>query len=325
VISTFLAIILFLSQFGPPCPPPETLLYHGETGIWIRDMVTGQEVQLAARAPFDLSTDGKLVWWNSEASDGPRLQILDLHSGEARDLASSSRGCWQAIWPPQGSEKLLVVCRGKQHAQIGIISTADDSLQILAPRLHASSGMGLLPLAWFPDGLSFLCWDKAFLYRMNLEGEVIYRRPVDSVSRGLVYGGLHDFALGPDGESLLLAREIQEGDPEESRLCFLGPENHEYRSHMVIVLHNLRTGNSTIVSPPGFDASQPSWCPCGQALVFSGFDERGAENEGVHSLFLAQKDGSQVQEILPGKSGKPFWVKIDLSKIGAAKQPVLRR
>jgi len=234
------------------------------------------------------SPDRRWIAFTSERGDARHICLLDLISGEVKQL-THGKGINQApVWSPDGKRIAFTSDRDGNH-EIYVMNADGSELINLTrdPGFDADA-------AWSPDGTKI-----AF------------------ASRRQDYGGFRVFVMDADGRN---PHAVSPADspgyvypswsPDGKRLVYGGPVDEAIE----IFVCNADGSDHKQLTRLGGENSLAIWSHDGKRIVFQ-HSRRGAQ---VGSLFIMNADGSDVKQILkamgPQDGGRPTWLSAAPSK-----------
>ena len=150
--------LIFLGKEPEAPTGPRALYAVGIDGTGARELVPPPDSGTLAGGPFSLSHDGRfLAYTTANASGHVSSHILDLDSGETRDLGGFNQG-----WPTFSSdgERLALVRYPSTGAaaQAFIVSSGGDGTDAVAvgPEVRNQPGTPGLRIQFSPDGTKLL-------------------------------------------------------------------------------------------------------------------------------------------------------------------------
>lgn len=198
------------------------------------------------------------------------LRILDLTSGNIREISARQGINGAPAWSPNGN-KLALTLSHRGDPEIFIYDLSTDSMRQLTHNAAIDT-----EAAWSPDGAYV-----AFTSDRGGDPQ-IYRKPVEGggAERLTFAGESNQHAVyGPDGDTLAM---VQGGNG--------------FR----IAVVDLSTNNRHILSDGPLDES-PSFAPNGQSLIFT-------RQEGDGELGMVSVDGRAERRLQqPGEVREPAW------------------
>jgi dipeptidyl aminopeptidase/acylaminoacyl peptidase len=215
-----------------------------------RDRLTIEQI-VAVESPREprLSPDGRRVAYTAEAAGARQVFVLDLRSGQARQLTASEHPVSDPQWSPDGS--WLAFVREKAIWIAGVDGTR--------PTVVVDHPAGQRAPRWAPDGrrIAFVSrrrgWSQVWLIDAPLPRRG--RPPARAASpepRALTPVGLdvEDLAWSPDG----------------SRIAVVAHRDPDLTSMQVTVVE-VASGEERIIGGAGAWETSPRWLPDGSGLL----------------------------------------------------------
>jgi Tol biopolymer transport system component/LysM repeat protein len=231
-----------------------------------------------------LSPDGQnLLFTQYSIREGNlEIYVLDLITGEEKNLTNNSADDVMASWSPDG-EKIVFVSMRDLYSAIYTMN-ADGTSPIRLTEEQISVGMPV----WSPDGETIAFVSKRSglftLYTMSVDGTDQTRLTDDSL-------GQLTPAWSPAGDKLAFAQRTTRGDFD------------------LFVMDITSQTITQLTQNPGDDLA-PAWSPDGNQIVFM-----SKVNE-FFALFLVNPDGSGVVPLTNeagSNNGSPNWQSIPLA------------
>ncbi len=230
--------------------PPGRAPHPATPAVARRDRLTIEQI-VAVESPREprLSPDGRRVAYTTEAAGARQLFVLDLRSGQTRQLTASEHAVSDPAWSPDGS--WLAFVRQKAIWIMGLDGTR--------PTLVADHPAGHRLPRWAPDGrrIAFVSrrrgWSQAWVVDAPLPRR---GRPPAKESRP------EPRALTPVGidvEDLSWSRD-------GSRLAIVAQRDPDLTTMQVTVV-DVATGDERIVAGAGAWETSPHWLPDGSGLL----------------------------------------------------------
>jgi TolB protein len=234
------------------------------------------------------SPDGTKLAFASDRGDDLDIHVLDLATGEERQVTADPSDDIEPAWSPDGTKLAFVSHRdGGSHIYL-IDAHGDEAEGTEVTRLTFGDSSNVNP-AWSTDGAqiyfshdSLDSVQRADLYVLTLpSGQEGDPPPPAPLIAGRT-GGVQQPAPSPDGAKLAFVSQ-----PEGVSQIFVADAAG---SDVRQVTHG-----------PGHKTS-PSWSPDGRRIVFSA-------GTGRNDLFVMNADGTGVRRIteLPGNQVTPAW------------------
>lgn len=291
-------VLLLLSVGALAAASPRGLVFAARGWVHFLPAAGRAARLLAPGASPALSPDGRTVAFARATSpiEGPvALRTVTVRGTAPRRLALLEGRIDSLCWSPDGGRLAFVQRQGATARLCTLRANTRELMTVLeagdrVPDLYAP--------VWAADGRSLYVHDLRALYRVDLRGQVRWRRPLASIAGSATAVSSGD-AFAPDPANPLLVAFTR---------AVPGTRAFDRRFHepnRALYLANLARGTRRRLTPPDMHASGPVWTPDGHALYCQGFRSahyRRADREFIYRL---QPDGRRMRQVCPGTSPCP--------------------
>lgn len=265
------------ARIGAVSPDGRFLAYRVQSGkaegtIWLRELPDGEPRQVttdgfeAIDPEAAWSPDSRQVLYQSRRTGTYDLWVMDVGSGEHRQLTTDIQDDWAGRWSPEGHQIAFLSNRGGQY-DVWIVSP-DGGTAVRMTNDEAREE----DLRWSPDGMTLL-------YEHNSSGSALTLLSVDGGENQVILAwpdhSIEDAELLPDGSAAVFQSK-RSGTVGLWRVSTQG-------------------GEATPFAPAsGFDSYDPHPSPNGSDVLF--LSDRG----GSVDLWIAGIAGGEPRRLTTG-------------------------
>jgi|SRR5579884_1104140 len=283
--------------------------------------------KLKALSDMQLAPDGRTVAYTvgrldpETDKDTSAIWLLDLASGESRQLTAGEAADSQPRWSPDGSKLLFVSTRHEGKPQLFVMPVAGGE-----PKRLTGMELGATSPDWSPDGkrICFLSTVKSEGQHVALETEWLeghskldkesprLRRQTSLKSRldarGYYENFAHVFLVDADASPEVEPKQLTDGEqddadpqwaPDGTSIAFMSNRtaNAEFNGAGDIWTVDPDSGETRRVTGEDFTIFGYVWAPDGRTLSFFGFPEWFAHGFSHMHVYTVPVEGGQVQDI----------------------------
>jgi len=239
----------------------QEMVFCRDGKIWTTDMSGRSPILLCEGWDPEISPDGRSVAFTQYENERRRIAITDVRGRATRVLGGipGSNNCGPR-WSPDGQKLVFSLWVGENdiHWGVGEADVHGEGCRLITEDLGIQS---VCSPCWSSDGESVLFHDLEHLYQVDVEGEVLRKEPVATLSgEPVALSSATHFSISEDGKYLAFDAAVR---GESIGRCFEAPQ--------AVYVRDLEKGATARVTPKGLSAMSPNWAGDGKRLVFAGF------------------------------------------------------
>ena len=265
---------------GPPPRPPAGPRPPAPRDAAGRRAASGLTIEqiVAVESPREprLSPDGRRVAYTAEAAGARQVFVLDLRSGQVRQVTASEHAVSDPRWSPDGSR--LAYVREKAIWIVGIDGTR--------PTIVADHPAGQHSPRWAPDGrrIAFVSRRRGWSQAWVVAAPLPRRGP-----RPAREARPEPRALTPVGMDV----EDLQWSPDGSRIAVLAQRDPDLTTMQVTVV-DAAGGEERVVAGAGAWETSPRWLPDGSGLLVA------SDRDGWFQVVRVPLDGGDRPALTSG-------------------------
>lgn len=244
------AIALAVLVHGQVRAAGEVLVFQRGPEMFVTDL-SGKKPRAFGFGDWpDVSPDGTKVACNTQHGNSPErhLATVEISNGHVTVLPGvPSTNCHSPVWSPDGKQLVFQIYSGNEW-HLGLVNADGTNFRYV----HKAGGgrRTYWGATWAPDGKSLYCQDMDAILKIDLEGKVLKKWPVDQLTSatGGFSSGSH-LAVSPDHSALLFDADM---DEQVHRKDWEGPPPAIWKL-------DLASGKASRVTPKGVYAWHPCW------------------------------------------------------------------
>lgn len=276
----------------------DILAFERKQSVYVCDEKGDGLRRVARGVNPQISSDGTRVVFNTQldATTDRLISTVDLASGALHVFDQvPSRNSFGPVWSPDGRRVAFQILSDR-HWGIGITAADGSEFQFL--KLPPGVDDAWEP-AWSADGKALFCHDLDAIYLISLEGKLLEKWPLASISPRISMSSGSRISVSADGQFLFMDLDLDEGVviPE-----WEGPPPSIWKL-------DLDSGRSTRVSPDGIYAWGVQAAPDGGILCL------GLVNAGdPTNVYWLSADGSSRRLVMKNASSPSLAAGVRLPK-----------
>lgn len=204
-----------------------------------------------------LSPDGKQLLITLFLKEGRQLAIVDLATGERRQLPIEGLEVYGGSWSPDGNWIAFHHLAAKRW-KVGVIKPDGTGFKLLGEGLNADEDLYLA--GWNFKTNEPLGHDMKTLVQLKLDGSVAWSKVLQDLFERPYAASDCNYWVLPDGKTVVGNFEVMEDEIKNIQ----GPSNY-------LVKVDLEAGKPERISPKGLHVGQPVLSLDGKSVVFTGF------------------------------------------------------
>jgi TolB protein len=251
------------------------ICFTRSSAVYLRDLATSQEKLVLETSVMSTLPSGEEIRLNYGPSLSPAgdaiafhyqsspndlyaaFKILDLNSRRVREfpeLAETNSSFPE--WSHDGSMIAFRVFKeGISHVvyHVGVLDLASGKWRDITAAPEFNTELGVWLDSWMPDDKSILCHNSEYLYRLGLDGSVLFKLSIESFYDQSSISTSTRLSLTADGKRLL----FDSGDPDDA----------------AILVYDLNQKSLSRVTPKTINAIEPRWLPREKEVLFTCFEK----------------------------------------------------
>jgi hypothetical protein len=267
-------------------PSAVTVVFARDGGVWLTDAAGGTPRRLCNGNDPEISPRGDAVAFTDYRDGGRRIALLRLGEKTARLVAGiPGDNSYGPRWSPDGMRLLFNHWLPDEARWVtAVISASGGDL-----RLVTGAVRNVYSPFWADDGASVCAQDLEFLYRFDLQGRMLEKRPlVELFGDAVSFSSAARFSVAPDGSAVLFDADILEMSP-------LAQKVGEPAS-AVFLWRPASGALPARISPEEMSVFSPAWLPDGSGFLAAGFSAPDVKGKGASlrllvSLYRFSLDG----------------------------------
>ncbi|WP_166442952.1 TolB family protein [Phragmitibacter flavus] len=206
-----------------------------------------------------LSPDGTQLLITLFLKEGRKLAIVDLATGEQRQLPIEGREVYGGSWSPDG-DLIAFHHLGAKHWKVGVIKPDGTGFRLLGDGLKADEDLYLA--GWNLKTGEPMAHDMKALVQLKLDGAVAWSKGLQDLFGQPYAASDCNFWVLPDGKTVVGNFVVMEDEIKDIQ----GPSNCLMKADL-----DLEAGKPERISPKGLHVGQPVVSLDGKSVVFTGF------------------------------------------------------
>jgi Tol biopolymer transport system component len=247
------------------------LCFMRDNEVYVRELLTGQEKRALAKRVVDIQSDGTELRVNYSPSLSPlgdtiafqyreslsdargTVKTLNLNSQEIREFPElTGVSTSEPEWSQNGRLIAFKLSKG-QILHVGVLDVASGKWRDITAAPEFDRDFGVWLDGWAPDDKSIVCHNSEFLYRLGVDGSVLFKLPIESFYDPSSVSTSTRFSFTADGTRVL----FDSGDPDDA----------------AILVYDLNRKSFSRISPQNIDGIEPRWLPGEKEVLFTCMDK----------------------------------------------------
>lgn len=250
-------------------------------------VASAQDVSVETSAPLGVvrdvypewSPDGRsLVFHSNRVGSVNQVYVLELETGDVRQLTHDPLPKWNARWSPDGAS-IVYSAGGDEHRVIRVMDPWGRNQRDLTTLEYAD-----FHPSWHPDGTGILFdSDRDHTEGVEITNRELYSLALESgeVTRLTEYADWDTFAsFSPDGSMIVWRRVVENFDST--------------RNAEIYLMNRDGSGLRRLTDNPAFD-SYPEWSPDSRRLLFS--SNRDGDHYEDFNIYWINTDGTGLERL----------------------------
>jgi len=279
------AAFVFLVSMSFAADVPRMIGFERGGTVWVAKLDGTGAKKIATGSAPDISPDGtRLAFTHTAGKDGAerRIAFADIATGKVTVFKNQipSDNCFRPVWSPDGTQLLFNIFTDSDW-HLGLVSADGTGFRYL--KKAAPQHNSFWSSCWAPDGRSLYVQDLTKIYKIGTDGAELKSWPIEGLVPKGSFSSASQFAVSPDGGTLLMGAEI---DEPIKRKDWEGPLP-------TLWTMDLATQKTTRLTPTGFFAWEGRWLSA-EEIIFAS----QADNEKEPSLHRMTLPGKERKLIL---------------------------
>lgn len=271
----------------------KSLCFIREGAVYVRNLRSGEENLALEKRVVSRTSSGEELRVNYSPSLSPsgdevafydRSSLSDAH-GTIKILNLKTRSIQEfpelagvsisePEWSPDGGLIAFKISKG-MRLHVGTLDLASGKWREVSAS-EFDKDLGVWLDGWMPDANSIVCHNSEFLYRLGLDGSVLFRLPIESFYDRSSVSTATRFSFSADGTRLL----FDSGDPDDP----------------AILVYDLYKKALSRITPKDIGAIEPRWLPSEKEILFTCFDPN--KKPKVYNICKIALDGSGLDRLI---------------------------
>jgi hypothetical protein len=262
------------------------VVFARDGGVWLTDVAGGTPRRLCDGNDPEISPRGDAVAFTDYRDAGRRIAVLRLGEKTAQLVAGiPGDNSYGPRWSPDGMRLLFNHWLPDEARWVtAVVSASGGDL-----RLVSGAVRDVYSPFWAADGASVYAQDLEFLYRFDLQGQMLEKRSLAELFGDAVsFSSAVRFSVAPDGSAVLFDADLPEMSPLAQKVG---------EPVSAVFLWRPASGEQGArVSPEDMSVFSPAWLPDGSGFLAAGFSAPDVKGKGASlrllvSLYRFSLDG----------------------------------
>jgi Tol biopolymer transport system component len=247
--------------------------FRDNKGSFVIQLNTKQERLIPEAYDPCISADGLKIVYTKYSSGIKSINVLDLKTSKETMLNVSSDKLINPLWSPD-NKHIIFILKKDNVLKIGIIGIDNSNFKIFKNSSYLYSP------TWTLDGQSIIAHDFNYIFKFNLNGEIIEKLEIDTPTKGAPLSSDTRFLFTSDNKFVIWNGGIHEYYPGSE-----GPDE-------AIFAYNFETRERIQLSPKGIIAFDP-FINSNNEIYFTGY--KGYKEIGkIYKIDLYSKEMTLV-------------------------------
>lgn len=215
---------------------------RGNDEIWIYDDCGKNQEFICNGYDPDISPNGKFIAFTLYEDLSRKIAIVDIKTKKVKVLNSiPGSNSSKPKWAPNG-KKIAFNYRNGTRWVVGIIDQNNNEFNILNKDIESFS------CSWSFDGKYIICHDAKYIYKLNLDGSIVFKKLIKNIIDNNGISSATDFYLFEDKNNRYI---LFDAIPDT--------EGEIYDLPSAIFIYDLNKEQIERITPKNILAANPRW------------------------------------------------------------------